>query len=117
MTFILSSLKLPRICQANTSFPASTNGTMASNAIPQSLKESIEKTKCDYRQLGNSGLRISVPVFGCMSFGDTKAQSWAIDEAEVRKFAWQNPVNHIRSANDFSKNRPCLYSRTPTTRA
>lgn len=51
--------------------------------LPQSLKKSLEQSKCEYRQLGNSGLRISVPVFGCMSFGDTKAQSWAIDEADV----------------------------------
>lgn len=52
--------------------------------LPPSLKESLENTKVEYRQLGKSGLRISVPIFGCMSFGDSKGQSWALDEEEVR---------------------------------
>lgn len=52
--------------------------------LPPSLKGSLENTKVEYRQLGKSGLRISVPIFGCMSFGDSKAQSWALDEEEVR---------------------------------
>ena len=33
------------------------------------IAESIEATKVDYKRLGNSGLRVSVPIFGCMSFG------------------------------------------------
>ncbi len=55
---------------------------MAAN-IPLSLKESVENTKCEYRQLGKSGLRISLPIFGCMSFGDPKSLSWVIGEDEV----------------------------------
>lgn len=56
---------------------------MATLNLPPSLKESVENSKCEYRQLGKSGLRISVPIFGCMSFGDSRAQSWALDEDEV----------------------------------
>lgn len=52
-------------------------------SLPESLKQSVEATKVDYRRLGKSGLKISVPVFGCMSFGDSKALPWAIDEEEV----------------------------------
>jgi hypothetical protein len=35
--------------------------------ITSGLKQSVEDSKCEYRRLGNSGLRISVPIFGCMS--------------------------------------------------
>lgn len=51
--------------------------------LPASLKESLENSKVEYRQLGKSGLRVSVPIFGCMSFGDPKAQQWAVDEEEA----------------------------------
>jgi hypothetical protein len=51
--------------------------------LPASLKTSLEASKCEYRRLGNSGLKVSVPIFGCMSFGDDKAQSWALNEDEV----------------------------------
>lgn len=56
---------------------------MSTTTLPLSLKESLDNTKVEYRRLGASGLKISVPIFGCMSFGDTKAQSWALDEADV----------------------------------
>ncbi|KAI2636376.1 aldo/keto reductase [Hypomontagnella submonticulosa] len=74
--------------------------------IPQSLQESIDGTKCDYRQLGNSGLRISVPIFGCMSFGDTKAQSWAVNEEEalpLLKYAYDKGLNTWDTANVYSQ--------------
>ncbi|KAI6092646.1 aldo/keto reductase [Hypoxylon rubiginosum] len=74
--------------------------------LPQSLKKSLEQSKCEYRQLGNSGLRISVPVFGCMSFGDTKAQSWAIDEADalpLLKDAYDKGLNTWDTANIYSQ--------------
>ena len=55
---------------------------MASN-VPESLRQSVASTKCEYRQLGKSGLRVSVPILGCMTFGDKQAQSWALGEDEV----------------------------------
>ncbi|KAI0382974.1 aldo/keto reductase [Hypomontagnella monticulosa] len=79
---------------------------MAPPAVPKSLQESVDGTKCDYRQLGNSGLRISVPVFGCMSFGDTKAQSWAIDEEEalpLLKYAYDKGLTTWDTANIYSQ--------------
>lgn len=58
---------------------------MATNVdLPPRLKESVANTKCTYRQLGKSGLRVSVPIFGCMSFGDRKALPWVVEEDEVR---------------------------------
>jgi len=47
-------------------------------------KKSIADTKVEYRRLGNSGLKVSVPIFGCMSFGDPAWQPWVLKEEEVR---------------------------------
>ncbi|RYP64155.1 hypothetical protein DL771_008891 [Monosporascus sp. 5C6A] len=74
--------------------------------LPPSLKESVENSKCEYRQLGKSGLRISVPIFGCMSFGDSKAQSWAVDEEEalpLLKAAYDRGLNTWDTANIYSQ--------------
>jgi hypothetical protein len=75
--------------------------------IPTRLKESVENSKCEYRRLGNSGLRVSVPIFGCMSFGDPKSMPWTISEEQVRPYykddilhySHDSPVRHFR----FSK--------------
>jgi hypothetical protein len=40
--------------------------------LPPTLKESIENSKAEYRYLGQSGLRVSVPILGAMSFGDVR---------------------------------------------
>ncbi|QGI97351.1 hypothetical protein CEK26_010420 [Fusarium fujikuroi] len=37
---------------------------MSTKELPPHLKQSLEASKCEYRNLGKSGLRISVPVFG-----------------------------------------------------
>ncbi len=62
---------------------AKTTASMA--AIPKSVQESIDNTKVEYRQLGKSGLRVSVPILGAMSFGDEQWQPWVIGEDKVRK--------------------------------
>jgi hypothetical protein len=51
--------------------------------IPQLVKDSISATKVDYVQLGKSGLRVSVPILGAMSFGDSAWAPWVIDEEKV----------------------------------
>lgn len=56
---------------------------MAASDLPESLQESIKSTKTEYRRLGNSGLRVSVPVLGSMSFGVTTWLPWLIDEDKV----------------------------------
>lgn len=50
---------------------------------PESLTKSLEATKVQYRRLGKSGLRISVPVLGAMSFGHKEWQQWVIEEDEA----------------------------------
>jgi aryl-alcohol dehydrogenase-like predicted oxidoreductase len=44
---------------------------------------SSQDQKVEYRRLGNSGLRVSVPILGAMSFGSDKWASWVINEDEV----------------------------------
>jgi hypothetical protein len=42
---------------------------MGDAGLPHSLQESLDNTKVSYAQLGKSGLRVSVPILGAMSFG------------------------------------------------
>ena len=56
----------------------------AAAEIPKSVQESIDSTKVEYRQLGKSGLRVSVPILGALSFGNEQWQSWVIGEEEGR---------------------------------
>lgn len=44
------------------------------SAMPAALKKSVEETKVSYTQLGKSGLRVSVPILGAMSFGSSQWQ-------------------------------------------
>ncbi|ESK95250.1 aldo keto reductase [Moniliophthora roreri MCA 2997] len=58
-----------------------------------------------YRQLGSSGLRVSVPILGAMSFGSTEWQSWVLDEdksIEILKAAWDRGINTFDTANMYS---------------
>jgi aryl-alcohol dehydrogenase-like predicted oxidoreductase len=73
--------------------------------IPASLQESVDNSKCEYRRLGKSGLRISVPIFGCMSFGDPRTLDWAIGEEEalpLLKAAYDRGLNTWDTANTYS---------------
>lgn len=73
---------------------------MATTNLPPRLKESVENSKCEYRRLGTSGLRVSVPIFGCMSFGDKRTLPWVIEEDEVYLFAMFTfePLTYIHQA-------------------
>ncbi|KAG9309349.1 NADP-dependent oxidoreductase domain-containing protein [Chiua virens] len=61
--------------------------------------------KVQYRQLGKSGLRVSVPILGAMSFGSPKWSDWVLEEEpslEVMKAAWDLGINTIDTANLYS---------------
>jgi hypothetical protein len=51
--------------------------------LPPLLKASLGQTKVSYRQLGKSGLRVSVPILGGMSIGSPEWGSWILDEEKV----------------------------------
>ncbi|KAK0440465.1 NADP-dependent oxidoreductase domain-containing protein [Desarmillaria tabescens] len=59
----------------------------------------------EYRQLGSSGLRVSVPILGAMSFGSPKWLDWVLDEEHsfpILKAAWDRGINTIDTANVYS---------------
>ncbi|TFK59801.1 Aldo/keto reductase [Pluteus cervinus] len=60
----------------------------------------------EYRQLGKTGLRVSVPVMGAMTFGSAAwGGPWILEEEkafELLKAAWDNGINTIDTANMYS---------------
>ena len=66
------------------------------------VHQSIAATKAEYKRLGKSGLRVSVPILGAMSFGDKKWQEWVIEEDEalpLLKAAYDKGLNTWDTAN------------------
>lgn len=62
-------------------------------------------TKAKYVQVGSSGLRISNPILGTMSFGEKKWLSWCIEEAEalpILKSAYDHGINTWDTSNNYS---------------
>ena len=43
----------------------------------------LKKSKAEYKRLGKSGLKVSVPILGAMSIGSDKWQPWVIGEDEA----------------------------------
>lgn len=74
--------------------------------MPASLKASFESTKVDYTQLGKSGLRVSVPILGAMSFGSSQWADWVVDDEdtvmELLKGAYDRGLNTWDTANVYS---------------
>ena len=69
------------------------------------IKKSVEATKAEYKQLGKCGLRVSVPIFGAMSFGDPSWQPWVLDEEKalpLLKAAYDRGLNTWDTANIYS---------------
>jgi hypothetical protein len=56
---------------------------MTSSECPPSIQAAIDATKVSYAQLGSPGLRASVPILGCMSFGDNQWADWVPEEKEA----------------------------------
>lgn len=46
--------------------------------LPPSVVKSLAETRAEYRLLGESGLRVSVPIVGCMSIGNPEWSDWVI---------------------------------------
>ncbi|GKT71923.1 aldo/keto reductase [Colletotrichum tofieldiae] len=74
--------------------------------LAPSLAKSLESTKCEYRQLGKSGLRISVPILGCAGFGDPSGiRPWVLGEKDaicLLKAAYDKGINTWDTANIYS---------------
>lgn len=76
--------------------------------LPHRSTMSITPPKAQYIQLGISGLRISNPILGAMSFGDTRWLPWCLEEAEalpIIKAAFDSGINTWDTANNYSNGR------------
>ncbi|KAF2221391.1 NADP-dependent oxidoreductase domain-containing protein [Elsinoe ampelina] len=72
------------------------------------IQQSIDENKTVYRRLGSSGLRVSVPILGAMSFGDPAWIDWILPEEEslpVLKAAYDKGLNTWDTANVYSNGR------------
>jgi predicted aldo/keto reductase-like oxidoreductase len=52
-------------------------------ATTEHVQNLLKESKAEYRQLGKSGLRVSVPILGAMSIGSKAWQPWVIEEEEA----------------------------------
>ncbi|KAF9888740.1 hypothetical protein FE257_008315 [Aspergillus nanangensis] len=76
--------------------------------LPPMLKASAEATTVSYRQLGKSGLRVSVPILGGMSFGSPEFGAWILDEEKalsILKAAYDRGLTTWDTANNYSNGR------------
>ncbi|KAI0669357.1 Aldo/keto reductase [Trametes maxima] len=58
-----------------------------------------------YVRLGNSGLKVSRIILGCMSYGTPEWQSWVLPEGEAIKhikFAYEHGITTFDTANSYS---------------
>jgi len=65
----------------------------------------LKESKAEYRRLGNSGLKVSVPILGAMSIGSSKWQPWVIEEEEslpLLKAAYDRGLTTWDTANVYS---------------
>ena len=69
------------------------------------LQKSFSETKATYKRLGKSGLRVSVPILGAMSFGHKEWQDWVLEENEalpLLKAAYDRGLTTWDTANVYS---------------
>ncbi|KAF3396444.1 Aldo-keto reductase dtxS3 [Penicillium rolfsii] len=75
-------------------------------ALPRHYQENVNNTKCTYQQLGKCGLKVSVPILGCMGIGyQDWVWDWVMEEEEstrLLKAAWDRGINTWDTANVFS---------------
>ncbi|OBT66865.1 hypothetical protein VE03_04145 [Pseudogymnoascus sp. 23342-1-I1] len=73
--------------------------------LPEGVAKSMEGTKVDYRLVGNSGLRVSVPIIGCMSIGNPEWANWVAGPEKalpLLKAAYDRGINTWDTANIYS---------------
>ncbi|UKZ80838.1 hypothetical protein TrVFT333_008603 [Trichoderma virens FT-333] len=74
-------------------------------SLPPALQQSLDETRVEYVRLGASGLRVSVPILGAMSFGSSQWLPWVLDEddsIEILKAAFDRGLNTWDTADMYS---------------
>ncbi|KAK2467735.1 hypothetical protein APHAL10511_000030 [Amanita phalloides] len=69
------------------------------------MSTSLEKKGMPYIRLGNSGLKVSKIILGCMSFGTPDTEKWLMPEGESLKLikaAYDAGINTFDTANVYS---------------
>ncbi|KAG8853136.1 hypothetical protein FRB96_008388 [Tulasnella sp. 330] len=61
------------------------------------MSSSSESTAVKYVRLGKTGLRVSVPIVGCMSYGSSEWQA-----LPLLKAAWDRGINTFDTSNNYS---------------
>jgi len=68
---------------------------------PQEIfDKSVKDTKVEYKRLGKSGLKVSVPILGAMSYGSDEWAPWVLNEKEslpLLKAAFDRGLNTVSS--------------------
>jgi hypothetical protein len=67
--------------------------------LPEGVAKSLEETKVDYKRVGNSGLRVSVPIIGCMSIGNPEWANWVAGPEKalpLLKAAYDRGITTVR---------------------
>jgi len=78
---------------------------MAQPPLPKEFLDGVEASKCEYVQLGKSGLRVSIPILGAMSIGHQDWAPWVIEEDKalpLLKAAYDRGLNTWDTANVYS---------------
>jgi hypothetical protein len=86
-----------------TRFPAI--DTIATMPDKLDIEGLLKESRAEYRRLGKSGLRVSVPILGAMSIGSAKWQPWVIEEEKALPLlkaaydrgitTWDTGMSHI----------------------
>jgi hypothetical protein len=82
--------------------------TVGDSLLPDSQYSSVSYVIV---RLGNSGLKVSRIILGCMTYGDVRWQPWALDKKariEHIKAAYDAGINAFDTAN--VRQRSFLYS-------
>jgi len=73
--------------------------------MPANDKKNENQKPVGYVRLGNSGLKVSKIILGCMSYGTPEWQDWVLGEEEGIqhiKFALDNGINTFDTSNAYS---------------
>lgn len=71
----------------------------------QYVENLLQENKVEFRRLGKSGLIVSNPILGAMSFGSEQWQDWVINEEKalpLLKAAWDRGLNTWDTGSFFN---------------